>query len=512
MIDWHELALNPTIRRLSDVLRAEFGVWAGFIDASGRQISLGNATGEPPRLLCERLMVNSMGEEGGVPTTCRASLESWGSRTRDRSRPDPFRTCHAGLGALTLPVLARDEFVGSVYASGFIAAERGEQVASGLRVALSSRELARPDEIEALMQSVPILDRSQRGCVLGLLRAIAQEATQLLSEDEAVAEEIGDRYGDMIGTSPEMARLFKVLRKVARGDSTVLIEGENGTGKELIARAIHQHSRRAAQPFIVLNCAAIPTELIESELFGHKKGAFSGAHRDRVGLFEAANHGTFFLDEIGEMEIALQVKLLRVLQEGTFLPVGDNVYRKVDVRVLCATNRDLRAMVARGTFREDLFYRINVIAVESPPLRHRRQDIPLLAAYFLNKSCHRHDRARKMLTAEATDVLVRHPWPGNVRQLENEIERAVIMTGDTPSIDAGDLSIRSQPSIELRPIDIGSQNQELPDAVERLERQMILEGLRRTGWNKTQTAKELGVSRRNLIRKVAAYELERERE
>ena len=512
MIDWYELALEPTIRRLGEVLRREFGAWVGFIDPEGNQFSIGSAGSDRPHLLCERLMANALATEGSEVMTCRGSMERWVRHDRMSERPDPFKTCHAGLGALTVPVRRDAEVAGVVYASGFIAAERGEQVVSTLRSTLVSRDFARGGEVDELIGSVPILDRTQRSLALTLVKSIVEECERVIAADPRRVESVGDRYGDMIGTSDEMKRLFGILRKIARGDSTVLIRGENGTGKELIARAIHQHSRRASQPFIVQNCAAIPADLIESELFGHKKGAFSGAHRDRVGLFEAANHGTFFLDEIGEMDVSLQVKLLRVLQEGTFLPVGDNVYRRVDVRVLCATNRDLKAMVDAGKFREDLYYRINVISVDAPPLRHRRDDIPLLATYFLNKACHRHERARKRLSREAAEALSMHAWPGNVRELENEIERAVIMTGDAPVVGLADLSFAEQPRDDVAILDISHGKLDLPEAVERLERQMILEGLRRTGWNKTQTARELGVSRRNLIRKVAAYDLEKNRD
>jgi len=306
-----------------------------------------------------------------------------------------------------------------------------------------------------------------------------------------------------------MLKLFKTLQKISRSNSTVLIQGENGTGKELIARAIHSNSTRSARPFVAQNVAAIASELIESELFGHKRGAFSGATKDREGLFEVAHNGTFFLDEIGEMNIGLQVKLLRVLQEGTFLPVGGSEFRKVDVRVLCATNRDLKADVEANHFRRDLYYRINVIAVEAPALRHRREDVSLLAKHFLLAACHHHERPRKRLSTEALAQLEAHPWPGNVRELENEIERLVIMTGEEPIIEASDIRLGGGTRAGLDNMALADLS--LPDAVESLERRLILEALRRTGWNKTKSAEELGVSRRNLIRKVASYELDKNR-
>ncbi len=508
MIDWHAFTLDPALRRIATVLREEFGVWIGFLDAEGNQYGLGRDRTREPRLFCERMMANVL-DRSSDSMTCRASTCDWVQS--DAGGEDPFKRCHAGLSAITIPITREGSYLGSVYASGFLAGERAETQFDRVRELALNQGLANTSSIDALMSSIPVLDRAERGVLLSLVRALREQILELVASEPEDFTQVGDRYGDMIGSSVEMKRLFDMLRKVARGDSTVLIRGENGTGKELIARAIHRNSRRASQPFIAQNCAAIPADLIESELFGHKKGAFSGAHRDRMGLFETANHGTFFLDEIGEMEVSLQVKLLRVLQEGTFLPVGDSTFRKVDVRVLCATNRDLKKLVEAGKFREDLYYRINVISVDAPPLRHRRGDIGLLATYFLNKACHRHGRPKKLLTSEAVDALCGHHWPGNVRELENEIERAVIMTGDAAVVDRSDLSIvESSGSRERSPFDdLAPLNLDMPEAVEALERRMILEGLRRTGWNKTQTAKELGVSRRNLIRKVAALGLEK---
>jgi transcriptional regulator with PAS, ATPase and Fis domain len=256
-----------------------------------------------------------------------------------------------------------------------------------------------------------------------------------------------------------------------------------------------------------VNCGAIPENLLESELFGHKRGAFTGAVADKAGLFETADLGTFFLDEIGDMSPALQVKVLRVLQEGTFNRVGDTETRKVDVRIIAATNRDLAAMVAAGQFREDLFYRINVINVTLPALRERREDVPILIDYFLGR--HRRNGRPKRLTPDCQAQMLAYPWPGNVRELENEIERLVVLAGESPAIDASLLSPRIRqftPPEDAEPAyDAGS----LPAAVEALERKMIGAAIRRHGGNKTRAAEELKVSRRNLIRLVQKYQLEK---
>jgi two-component system response regulator HupR/HoxA len=316
------------------------------------------------------------------------------------------------------------------------------------------------------------------------------------------------RYAGILGGSSSMQELYSLIERVAPSDSTVLIQGENGTGKELVARAIHTRSLRSGHRFVVTNCSAFNDNLLDSELFGHKRGAFTGAVSDKAGLFETADLGTFFLDEIGDMSPMLQVKVLRVLQEGTFNRVGDTETRKIDVRIIAATNRDLTAMVRDGQFREDLFYRINVINVALPALRERRGDVAMLVEAFLARHGN-HAKARaKRLAAECLQRMLEYPWPGNVRELENEIERLVVLSGDAPVIAESLLSARIRtyaPDPEaLAEGDVDS----LPAAVEALERRMISAAMRRHGGNKTRAAEELRVSRRNLIRLVQKYELE----
>jgi transcriptional regulator with PAS, ATPase and Fis domain len=316
-----------------------------------------------------------------------------------------------------------------------------------------------------------------------------------------------DHFYGIFGVAPAMQELYDLLERVAPSDSTVLVQGENGTGKELVSRGIHQGSPRRDKKFVVTNCSAFNDNLLDSELFGHKRGAFTGAVADKPGLFEIADSGTFFLDEIGDMSPALQVKVLRVLQEGTFNRVGDTDTRKVDVRIIAATNRDLRAMVAAGQFREDLFYRIHVINVVLPALRDRKEDIPLLADQFLA----RHRRARpKRLSPECAAQMLRYPWPGNVRELENEVERLVVLAGESSTIGLDLLSPRIRqwaPSEEPEPAPVETGS--LPAAVEALERRMIGAAMRRHGGNKTRAAEDLKVSRRNLIRLVQKYQLEK---
>ncbi|MEC8024525.1 MAG: sigma-54 dependent transcriptional regulator [Myxococcota bacterium] len=376
-----------------------------------------------------------------------------------------------------------------------------------------------PQHVQRFTASIEVIENAGLTTIAELLALITSEIERYALEIERAGSRLRDlrskgrsRYRRIIGTSRPMLRLYRMLDRISTTDSTVYIRGENGTGKELVAAEIHQHSRRATRPFIVQNCSALNDNLLESELFGHRIGAFTGAIRNKPGLFERADTGTFFLDEIGDMSPALQVKLLRVLQEGTFTPVGDNHVRKVDVRVLCATNRDLKAMVDEGSFREDLYYRINVITVTVPPLRERSEDIPLLIDYFLQRAQVQmgNPHTPKRLSNASIDLLRHYEWPGNVRELENEIERIVVMAGPLVTKIAPQLL---SPHIRMRPLLSPPKARKalsLPQAIEKLERSMILDELTAQGWNKTRAAKALGISRRNLIRKCALYDFDQD--
>lgn len=352
--------------------------------------------------------------------------------------------------------------------------------------------------------------------VLELLHLVAEEVDWFKEEvDSRERRRKGryvpgrDRFSEIIGESSAMMHLFRDLGKVAESDSTVLICGENGTGKELIARSIHANSKRCDFKFIPQNSSALNDNLLESELFGHVKGAFTGAVRDKVGLFEVAHQGTFFLDEVGEMSPNLQVKLLRVLQEGTFLPVGGTEPRRVDVRILAATNRDLEKMVEAGEFREDLYYRLNVIVVQVPSLRERKEDIPLLIDNFFKNKSGGSIVGAKRLSEVVVGRLVDYEWPGNVRELENELERLFVMAGDEKIIDEGLLSPRIFEGQSERSMMFRKNANSMPAAVEELERDMITRALKKHHWNKSQAARELEISRRNLLRKVKRYDLDR---
>lgn len=322
-------------------------------------------------------------------------------------------------------------------------------------------------------------------------------------------------FGQLIGESNEIRRVFKVIEKVAKTDSTVLITGESGTGKELIARAIHENSYRRKKAMVVINCGAIPGELLESELFGHEKGAFTGAHRTRIGRFEMAHGSTIFLDEIGDMSPNLQVKLLRVLQEQTFERVGSTRSMAVDIRVLAATNKDLSSSIGDGSFREDLFYRLNVIPIKVAALRHRKHDIPLLAKYFLKKLSERSDTEIKIFSESALAALVTYEWPGNIRELENLMERLYVLV-DEKIIQLSDLPANIRGKKDAQSLSVMENIPALPfengigfnEAVENYQKNLILQALEQTNWVKAKAAELLRMNRTTLVEKIKKMKIE----
>ena len=334
----------------------------------------------------------------------------------------------------------------------------------------------------------------------------ALEKQQLLSENVYLRKQLQGRFefSNIIGTSPAMKAVFERMSRIVKTDSTVLITGESGTGKELVARALHYNGMRKHKPFVAVNCSAIPELLLESELFGHVRGSFTGATRDKDGKFEAANHGTIFLDEIGTMPLHLQTKLLRVLQEQEVERVGSNKSIKLDVRVLSATNTDLEQQVRRGQFRDDLYYRLNVIPLHLPPLRERKQDIMALAAVFLEKCYRLMGRSPMTISRRALEALEQYAWPGNVRELENLVERLVALTEgdvihveDLPAEMCGQGIVSGDICLELT-----EQGLDMAAAIAGIERKLITQALMLTGGVKARAAALLGVNRTTLVEKM----------
>jgi two-component system response regulator HydG len=327
---------------------------------------------------------------------------------------------------------------------------------------------------------------------------------RLESENEYLKRDAEGGYGDLVGRAECMQRVFRVVEKVARTDSSVFIQGESGTGKELVARAIHAQSERKSGPFVKVNCGALADSLLESELFGHEKGAFTGAIKRRIGRFELAHTGTLFLDEVGDVSPSLQLKLLRVLQEREFERVGGESTIRVDVRLLSATNKDLKQMVEDGTFREDLYYRLHIIPVAIPALRERREDIALLVDHFIKKVGPRTNPKIRGVDDEVLGRLMAYPWPGNVRELENAIEQALVFAdGETISLSALPEFLRGESGGSSLSVPTGELS--LPEVLEDLERQLILKAYTDSSGVKTETARRLGIKTSALYYKLEKY-------
>lgn len=416
------------------------------------------------------------------------------------------------------------EFLGAVFAYPYVT----DQVTSAELVEIKDKLIecgATKEDAESSCDNLKRLQVHEYEYLKELIGLVAHEVSSVYEEVNKREARIMDlnaelgnkfRYHNIIGKSKKMQEIYHLLTKVSTSEATILIQGENGTGKEMVAKAIHFNSPRKDAVFMAVNCSAFNDNLLDSELFGHVKGAFTGAIKDKKGVFEVANGGTLFLDEIGDMSLSMQVKLLRVLQEGTFLPVGATQPKKVNVRVLAATNRPLKEMIQKGEFREDLYYRINVINVNIPPLRERKEDIPLLMDVFLEKKCAEMGYSLKQWGKKTLEKMMDHAWPGNVRELQNEVERLVVLAGDdkviTPDLLSGNIAVKfdnndnSLPTGNLRGINTKGS---LKKALEELEAFMIKEGLKRCNFNKSKLSKELGISRASLIMKVEKYELDK---
>jgi len=518
LINWTDLTNLRVIKKLSEIIRSRWNLGIAFTDLDGsiRAVPEGSVY-EFDREMCQ-LVANT--KEGF--DACCSTLKDVTLTLRDEHRdsgevPRPhWRTCHAGMIEVGVPIVIRGKFLGSVFVSGFIKKDAPEGHKDEI-VQLVRRYGVDGEAAKKSVALVPVLGEANLDYLTELIELIVEEIvdfqTELYKKERRITQlnkELVTRYeyGNIIGKSRSMQEVYRLLDKISGSESTVLIQGENGTGKELVAKAVHYNGPRKDKIFVVQNCSAFNDNLLDSELFGHVKGSFTGAVTDKKGLFEIADGGTFFLDEIGEMSPTLQVKLLRVLQEGTFLPVGGTKPKKVDVRIIAATNRDLKKMVAKGEFREDLYYRVNVINVFLPPLRERRDDIPVLVEAFLQRHSERKKVPLKSVSKRAMERLMDYDWPGNVRELENEIERLVVLAGEATAIEDELLSQRIKTEIEREELMGKKMAGRLPDAVEALERKMIYEELKKTRWNKTKAADTLGISRRNLIRKVAKYHLD----
>ena len=514
MINWSDFEHIHVIKKLKEILLSWWQIDLVFTDDRG---VIKSSTSIMPSLFNPAVAYVFRSEEaqGDLTQLVVRALEDL-KHTQDRYAVVQWDM--TGYDILVVPIIIDNDLAGTVVALGFLK-DQSDTIhrLEEIRKKLLHLNLSEAQAAESL-DHIKTLNQAQRGHFTDLTELVAKEVITLHLEITAREErinklnkELGSRYkyDNMIGQSQPMQNLYAMLDRINSTESTVLIQGENGTGKELIAKAVHYNSPRKNKAFVIQNCSSFNDNLLESELFGHVKGSFTGAIKDKKGLFEIADKGTFFLDEIGDTSPSMQVKLLRVLQEGTFMPVGGTEPKSVDVRTIAATNKPLREMVEKGLFREDLYYRLNVINLHVPALRDRREDIPALIDHFLEKSSQQMG-VKKMMTKSAIKKLYDYAWPGNIRELQNEIERIVVLSGNEEQVTAQMISDRiTSASSENNKINNSRLNSKLKDALEDLEREMIKEGLRRTGWNKSRLAKELGISRAGLIMKVEKYNLDK---
>lgn len=513
MINWNEFEHIHVIKKLKQILNSWWSIDIVFTDEQGHLKGL-EADGVQFVNPAVKYLVHK--------DVTKESLAELVSKTvnelRSSNQNHVFKKWDAvGFDVCIFPIVIENDFVGTVVATGFFNDAPNAQRVSEVKERLLSYGCS-VDVVDKSIGKFQYVNQENREHFCELVELVAQEVVtlhiEISSREDRISElnkELGNRfkYDNMIGKSKPMQALYALLDKIKFADSTVMIQGENGTGKELIAKSIHYNSNRKDKAFVIQNCSAFNDNLLESELFGHVKGSFTGALKDKKGLFEMADKGTFFLDEIGDTSPQMQVKLLRVLQEGTFTPVGSTEMKKVDVRIVAATNRNLREMVEQGTFREDLYYRLNVINIRVPPLRERKEDIPVLVEFFLAKIAESSAKPKKQLMGRTVEKLYDYAWPGNVRELQNEIERLCVLCGEDGKIGHEILSPKILESGDKNKLQGSRLHGKLKDALEDLERDMIKEGLRRTGWNKSKLAKELGISRAGLIMKVEKYGLDK---
>ena len=511
-VRWDEFDKMHVVKKLREIIGSWWQVQINFTDKKGflRGVPEGKFF-NPINPICKTIVADDKGFTKRIATARQTTVDAM-----TRAEPKIARDS-SGFSVISVPIRVNNEFIGAVFGDGFIVEETAAEQKALIKAYLE-KDFPNKSELISTVDTLPVMTSQEIEYLTQLITLVVDEILlihKFLDEEKSkvseLSKELGQRYGfdNMIGKSAPMQEMYRLLERVADSDATVLVQGGNGTGKELIAKALHYNSKRKSKKFLVVNCGAFNENLLESELFGHMKGSFTGAIKDKKGLFEAANGGTLFLDEIGDTSPQMQVKLLRVLQEGTYTPVGSTDVRKSNVRVLAATNKPLMHMISTGEFREDLFYRLNVINVQVPALKDRKEDIPLLVNHFLKNNAQSSKTSIKKLTGDLLQTLLNHDWPGNVRELENEVERLCVLAGNDIDLTSDYLSPRIKDAAGNKKFPGLRIEGSLKDSLESLEKTMILEGLERTGWNKSRLAKELGISRAGLITKVQKYGLEK---
>lgn len=510
MVDWAKIVESHVIRIFRKTCYEWWGIDVRFYDEHGNHRNTNIFFHNP---FCNVMNLMPKGAKCCSQTYLK-NLKKF------RENPEPFfYQCFAGFQGIAVPILVKQKYVGCMIGSGICLFAKDDPLQKKYKEALGELGFDRMI-LDSCYEKMKTIDQHKKEYLTDFMKIVAEDVVayyKLLQDKDEDAKKQSlllegvykEKYKGIIGTSQAIKRVFDTLELIERSESPVLIEGESGTGKELIAAAIHYNSPRKEKIFVIQNCSAFSDTLLNSELFGHEKGSFTGALSEKKGLFEIADKGTLFLDEIGDMNIDIQAKLLRVLEDGSFYRVGGTEQKKVNVRIIAATNRELKKLVERGLFRKDLFYRINTIYVTLPPLRERIEDIAHLIEYFLDYyavSCY---GGKKEVHPSARELLQAYHWPGNIRELKNLIERLVLLSGTSKTIGVqhipGEILADMYPGLlaltHAKPV-------KLADALKALEKNMICEALTQAKWNKTLASRELGISRASLNNKITEFNIQ----
>jgi two-component system, NtrC family, response regulator HupR/HoxA len=522
MIDWKSIKELHVNKKLEQIIAGWYGLDIFYADDQGRVQFLTQQTDYPYKSTFFKLQMHQSFGRDWLEADVEKVFEAFGENDGHWVQ---FQSFFPEVYGFAHKVVVDGEILGAIFAYPYLKETCTTEDIDRLVKKMCECGVVESDAQHAVSKMKRFSEKDFMK-MQELVNIVAEEVATFHSEiskrEARIMElnsELGNkyRYHNLIGKSKKMQQVYHLLSKVSNSESTILIQGENGTGKEMVAKAIHYNSPRKDAVIVSVNCSAFNDNLLDSELFGHVKGAFTGAIKDKKGVFEVANGGTLFLDEIGDTSPSMQVKLLRILQEGTYMPVGATQPKKVNVRVIAATNKNLKEMIAKGEFREDLYYRINVINVALPSLRERQEDIPILMDFFIQKRCEESGLPLKTFSKKCLEKMLDHAWPGNVRELQNEVERLVVLAGEDKIITPDMLSARILESGDTRQSGQGGSgvlrgvnaNGSLKEALEELEIFMIREGLKRCGFNKSKLAKELGISRAGLIMKVEKYGLDK---
>jgi transcriptional regulator with PAS, ATPase and Fis domain len=517
-MDFARIQNLHTIIMLKDVIRKWWQSELCFADRTGQVLDWRQQDSivPPPNDFCRLSLFSKEGFRRCTQSVRVLHEKFKGSK---KLRGALFHDCHLNFTIVGAPIYVNNEYEGFLFVEGFARQAMTEGEAQVLKHKISELNPGATDLARALKR-VHVMPPYEVDKLKDLLEfgstEITNYETDSAKKDETIqtlSAELHELYQfeNIVGAVPQMQEVISLVEKVRNADTPLLVVGEPGTGKELISKVVHFSGTRKERPFFAQSCSALDEATLESTLFGHVRGAFTGALTDKKGLFEVGDGGTFFLDDIGALPSGLQLKLLRFLQDGTFTPVGGTQPKEASVRVVAGTRQDLRELVKQGRFREDLYFRINVIRLALPPLRERKADLPLLVDHFLRRRQREGQRVRG-LSLEAQRMFDAYDWPGNIRELENELERLLVLAADAEYVSGSLVSPRIQEALGLAPARVlpglGSAAK-LNDAVEALEKEMIAQGLARTGYNKSRLSRELGISRSNLILKIAKYELAR---